>query len=109
FGEQVRIGRNIVQMFRPHIVAVVVAADADMFDACDLADMFDVVGDFRDGGLRQNVATANLLGDPTALVCIGDIRGVRANLIAHRAFHTGDLRVDKAGDESHHDDAAVVG
>ena len=52
FGDQVRVAGDVVQAVRGERRAVVVAADADVVDAGDLAHVVEVVGDRRHGGHR---------------------------------------------------------
>src|SRR5699024_8843905 len=55
FLEQGGVLVDAVQALGSGADAVEIAADADALDTGDLADVFDVVGDLGDGGMRSRV------------------------------------------------------
>jgi hypothetical protein len=52
FGEQGRIGADVLQALGDFCGAVEVTADADVLDPCDGSNVLDVVGDLAERGTR---------------------------------------------------------
>src|SRR5207249_9911681 len=86
---------------------ILVGAEADVVDAGDLDDVFDVVHDVVDAAARDRVVALPLLQRRLVLLVVGVLLAQLALDLVHLGPQPGRLRQDEAGEEVDHDHAAV--